>query len=252
MIELVSQVFGSANLTRYVMFPSFMYGAQRNIISNNFPFYNNLSIVDKRYFEHRVLKFIKSHNFIGRQGLVITKKKEILIASTAVMLTFGMRSYQFSQFDNIVIYPKNYLSRVTKKHHHGEINPRLRTIVFAWDNFMEGIQTENTNLNLGLHELAHAMHFSFMRENSITAMLFLEHFNILLEKMKDVKLQRKIIDSGYLRIYGFKNKYEFLSVLIEHFFETPLEFNEKLPKVYEVVSLMLNLDLIKMSSKASA
>ncbi len=252
MIELVSLVFGSKNLTRYVMFPNFMYGSQRNIISNNFSFYNNLSIIDKRYFEHRVLKFIKSHNFFGRRGLVVTKKMEILIASTAVMLTFGMRRYQFSQFDNIVIYPKDYWSKITKRRHFGETNPRFRTIVFSWDNFLEGVEIEDNNLNLGLHELTHAMHFSFLRENSFTAMLFLEHFNILLEKMKDVKLQRKIIDSGYLRTYGFKNKYEFLSVLVEHFFETPHEFNQKLPEVYDVVRLMLNLDLLKMASKASA
>jgi len=252
LIELVSLVFGSKNMTRYVMFPEFMYGSQRNIISNNFPFYNNLSIIDKRYFEHRVLKFIKSHNFIGRRDLVVTKKMEILIASTAVMLTFGMRSYQFSQFDNIVIYPKKYLSRVTKRRHFGETNPRLRTIVFAWDNFLEGVEVENNNLNLGLHELAHALHFSMLREKSFTSILFLEHFNILLEEMKDIELQRKIIASGYLRSYAFKNKFEFLSVLVEHFFETPYEFNEKLPEIYEAVKLMLNLDTLKMASKSSA
>ncbi len=252
MIELLSHMIGSVKLTRFVLFPDNMYGAQRAIISNNFTFYNNLSTIDKRYFEHRVLKFIDSHNFIGRRGLVITKKMEILIASTAVMLTFGMRSYLFSQFENIIIYPKDYLSRVTKKRHLGETNPRLGAIVFSWDDFLEGINVEDNNLNLGLHELAHAMHFSFLKEKSFTAILFLEHFNILLERMKDRKLQRKIVDSGYLRTYGFKNKYEFLSVLVEHFFETPQEFNKKLPEVYDMVKLMLNLDTLKMSSKLSA
>ena len=130
MIELLNHMIGSTKLTRFVLFPGNMYGAQRAIISNNFTFYNKLSTIDKRYFEHRVLKFIDSHNFIGRRGLEITKKMELLIASTAVMLTFGMRSYLFSQFENIIIYPKNYLSKVTNKRHLGETNPRLGTIVF--------------------------------------------------------------------------------------------------------------------------
>ncbi len=252
MIELVSLVFGSANLTRFVMFPNVMYGAQKAIIRDNFSFYNNLSIIDKRYFEHRVLRFIKSHNFIGRSGVVVTKKMELLIASTAVMLTFGMRRYLFSQFENIIIYPKNYLSKVTKKRHQGETNPRLGTIVFSWDNFLEGVEVEDNNLNLGLHELTHAMHFSFLRDKSFTSVVFLDHFSTLLEKLKDKKLQRKIVKSGYLRSYGFKNKFEFLSVLVEHFFETPHEFNKKLPEVYNMVKLMLNLDTLKMSSKPSA
>ena len=252
MIELVSLVLGSANLTRFVMFPNVMYGAQKAIIRDNFSFYNNLSIIDKRYFEHRVLRFINSHNFIGRGGIVVTKKMELLIASTAVMLTFGMRRYLFSQFENIIIYPKNYLSRVTKKRHQGETNPRLGTIVFSWDNFLEGVEVEDNNLNLGLHELTHAMHFSFLRDKSFTSVVFLDHFSNLLEKLKDKKLQRKIVKSGYLRSYAYKNRFEFLSVLVEHFFETPHEFNKKLPEVYNMVKLMLNLDTLKMASKPSA
>jgi len=250
-IELFSLMMGSINLTRFVLFPNMMYGAQRAIISNNFTFYKNLSTLDKRYFEHRVLKFIDSHKFISRGGLEVTKKMELLIASTAVMLTFGMRRYLFSQFENIIIYPKDYLSKITNKRHQGETNPILGAIVFSWDSFLDGMK-ENDNLNLGLHELTHAMHFGFLREKSFTAIVFLEHFNTLLEKMKDKKMQRKIVDSGYLRSYGFKNQYEFLSVLVEHFFETPHEFNKKLPEVYKMVKLMLNLDTLKMASKRSA
>jgi len=251
-IELFSHMMGSINLTRFVLFPDTMYGAQKTIIGNNFDFYNNLSTIDKRYFEHRVLKFIDSHNFIGRGGLKITKKMELLIASTAVMLTFGMRRYLFSQFDNIIIYPKNYLSKVTNKRHQGETNPKLGTIVFSWDDFLDGINVEDNNLNLGLHELTHALHFSFLKENSFTSSQFLNHFSDLLERLKDKKLQRKIVKSGYIREYGFKNQFEFLSVLVEHFFETPHEFNKKLPEVYKMVKAILNLDTLKMASKASA
>ncbi|MDY7394508.1 zinc-dependent peptidase [Aureibaculum sp. 2210JD6-5] len=252
MIELVSLVFGSTNLTRFVLFPNVMYGAQRAIIAENFSFYNNLSLIDKRYFEHRVLKFIDAHNFIGRDGVVVTKTMELLIASTAIMLTFGMRRYLFSQFENIVIYPKNYLSKVTNRRHQGETNPRLGTIVFSWDSFMDGIEIEDNNLNLGLHELTHAMHFSFLKEKSFTSVVFLDHFTALLNKMKDRKLQRKIVKSGYLREYAFRNQFEFLSVVVEHFFETPHEFNQKLPEVYKMVKRMLNLDTLKMASKPSA
>lgn len=83
-------------------------------------------------------------------------------------------------------------------------------------------------------------------------MVFLNHYKALLERLKDRKLQRKIVKTGYLRTYAFKNQYEFLSVLVEHFFETPHEFNQKLPEVYEMVKRMLNLDTLKMASKASA
>ena len=79
-------------------------------------------------------------------------------------------------------------------------------------------------------------------------MVFLDNFNILLERLKDRKLQRKIVKSGYLRKYGFQNKFEFLSILIEHFFETPEEFKEKLPEIYRMVKVMMKLDTLKMST----
>ena len=87
MIELVSLIIGSINLTRFVLFPIEMNAGQRAIITKHISFYNNSSPLNKRYFEHRVLNFIRNHNFIGRQGVKITGKMELLIASTAVMLT---------------------------------------------------------------------------------------------------------------------------------------------------------------------
>ncbi|MCB0473651.1 MAG: zinc-dependent peptidase, partial [Flavobacteriaceae bacterium] len=205
-----------------------------------------LSDTDKRYFEHRVIKFIEHHNFVGREGVEVTARMKLLIASTAIMLTFGMRQYLFLKFRNIIIYPRNYLSTITKKQHKGETNPKYGTIVFSWNDFMEGIKVEDNNLNLGLHELTHAMHFSFLRHKTLTAIVFLDHFRSLLERLKDKRLQRKIVASGYLRTYAYRNQYEFLSVLVEHYFETPKEFQEKLPEIYNKVKVMLNLDMLEI------
>ncbi|MCB0475498.1 MAG: zinc-dependent peptidase [Flavobacteriaceae bacterium] len=246
MLEFLSIIFGSSTLARFVLFPLDMDGWSKKVIRDNISFYNCLSDTDKRYFEHRVIKFIEHHNFIGREGVEVTARMKLLIASTAIMLTFGMRQYLFLKFRNIIIYPRNYLSTITKKQHKGETNPKYGTIVFSWNDFMEGIKVEDNNLNLGLHELTHAMHFSFLRHKTLTAIVFLDHFRSLLERLKDKRLQRKIVASGYLRTYAYRNQYEFLSVLVEHYFETPKEFQEKLPEIYNKVKVMLNLDMLEI------
>ncbi len=222
---------------------------QRGLIVRYFAFYRRLSLSDKKRFEHRVKKFIENHNFVGREGVVVTERMKLFISSTAVMLTFGMRRYLFSEFDNIIIYPKDYFSQITKMQHKGETNPRYRTIVFSWNDFMEGIKVEDDNLNLGLHELSHALHFTCLKRKNFASKYFINKFDELLLRLRDRRLQRKIVKSGYLREYGFKNKYEFLSVLIEHFFETPNEFKQKLPEIYNYVSQMLNLDTADFSKK---
>ncbi len=238
-------------ITESTLYPLELSALHRGLITRHFTFYKLLSEADKRRFEHRVKKFIDKHEFVGRDGVKVTEKMRILISSTAIMLTFGMSRYLLSEFDTIIIYPKDYFSQVTKQQHKGETNPKYRTIVFSWDDFMEGIKVENDNLNLGIHELTHALHFTFKRRKSVTAINFMKRFKQLLNILKDRKLQRKIVASGYLRSYGFRNEYEFLAVLVEHFFETPEEFNEKLPEVYKMVRLMLNLDILKMTARAS-
>ena len=248
MYELFKIWVKGKNITERTLYPLELSALHRGLITRHFTFYKLLSEADKRRFEHRVKKFIDRHAFVGRDGVKVSEKMKILISSTAIMLTFGMSRYLFSEFDTIIIYPKDYFSQVTKQQHKGETNPRYRTIVFSWNDFMKGINVENNNLNLGIHELTHALHFTFKKRKSMTAINFMKKFKELLEVLKDRQLQRKIVSSGYLRQYGFKNEYEFLAVLVEHFFETPEEFNEKFPEIYNIVRQMLNLDTLKMSA----
>src|SRR5690606_21549614 len=68
----------------YVHFYPFLKKLNRNqkqVLTANFPFYNNLSSKQKSYFEHRVVCFIKDKDFIGRDGLVITDDILILISA---------------------------------------------------------------------------------------------------------------------------------------------------------------------------
>lgn len=235
------------SLYRFELFPQKLNTQQRLIVSDNTPFYNRLSSVNKKYFEHRIVRFIENHSFIGREDVVITEEIKLLISASAIKLTFGYRKYLFSMVDRIIIYPKDYFSVIGNQQHKGETNPRYKTIVFSWKDFKEGIKIENDNLNLGLHEFTHAMHFSFLSERSFSATSFKRNFRKLLDFLENKDEQKKLINAGYLREYAFENQYEFLAVLVEHFFETPNEFKVKIPKVYYLIQQILNLDIEKLT-----
>ncbi len=234
------------NLFQFNLFSKKLNEHQRSIISNSSTFYNLISDKNKSKFENRVVKFINYHDFIGREGVVVTQKMKLLIAETAVKLTFGYKSYLFSVVDKIIIYPKDYFSQSSKKQHKGEVNPKYNAIVFSWKDFKEGIKIENDNLNLGLHEFTHAMHFSFLSEKTPSSNYFLNNFNHLLKFLQDKDAQNKLINAGYLRAYAFENQYEFLAVLVEHFFETPKTFKEKLPEIYYLIQRILKIDIEKL------
>jgi Mlc titration factor MtfA (ptsG expression regulator) len=165
-----------------------------------------------------------------------------LIAASAIKVSFGYRNYLFSIVDTIIVYPKDYFSNITNQQHKGETNPRYKTVVFSWKDFKEGLKIENDNLNLGLHEFTHAMQFSFKHNQSSSSRYFKRNYNNLLYFLEDKNEQNKLIDSGYIREYAFENQYEFLAVLVEHYFETPKEFKAKLPEIFEYMSRILNIE----------
>jgi len=218
--------------------------AHKAILKQEFFFYNRLSESQKKNFEHRLQFYIKSWEFIGKDVEVNVTMK-IMIAATAAKLTFGYRDFKIESIDKIVIYPKEYYSTLNKEWHKGEFNMAYKALIFSWKDFEKGYAIEDDNLNLGVHECIHAMHFSFLksRRYSTSAAIFLDSFQELTTSIDNNKpLKQKLIASDYFRDYAFENQFEFISVLVENFIETPTEFRSQFPNIYKQVKQMLNFN----------
>ena len=209
------------------------------ILRNNSQFYQKLKPKYKAYFEHRVATFIEKTEFSTR-GISIHSEMKLSIAAVYIQLTFGMKNYLNQLIQQIIIYPDIYLSTFTDEYHKGEFNPKLKTIVFSWSDFKSGIAIQNDNLNLGLHEFTHALHFATLKSDKPTHVLFNETLQSLFSLFSNESLRLDVLNSGFLRQYAFENQYEFVAVLLEHFFESPDEFKQKFPSVYIKVKEMLN------------
>lgn len=213
---------------------------EESILRNEFPFYNKLTAQHKIYFRHRVFRFIERHTFIGKNDFIITDQVKILIAATATMLTFGMRKYLFEVIDKIIIYPEPYLSTITNESHKGEFNPRAKAVVFSWRDFIGGHQVNNDNLNLGLHEFSHVLHYHGSKYQDMSAINFSRMYRRITAEVLYKSNRDKLLQSDYFRIYAYTNPHEFLAVIIEHYFETPQTFKKEFPELYKKVELMLN------------
>ncbi len=213
---------------------------KKKILEAEFTFYNQLFNKKKAYFEHRVKTFIHHYEFIGKENLVVTNEMKILIAGSYVMLTFGMRHFKTDLFDKIIIFPSYYYSSVTGKNHKGEFNPRMKAVVFSWEDFKVGHESTTDNINLGLHEFSHVLHFHCLRNNDASAVIFQDAFEKVIKYYTDPELNKNLIDKAYLRQYAYENKFEFISVVLEHFFETPQKFELEFPDLYNDVKTMIN------------
>jgi Mlc titration factor MtfA (ptsG expression regulator) len=155
------------------------------------------------------------------------------------MLTFGMRNYLLESFENIIIYPGVYYSILNQNYHKGEYNPRMKTIVFSWEDFLSGHQTKD-NINLGLHEFTHVLHFNSRRSADPNAVIFFDEFTEIEKYFDDENLRNQLQQKQYFREYAYTNKFEFLAVILEHFFETPEIFKREFPELFGRVKTMIN------------
>lgn len=217
--------------------------AQLNVLKSEFKFYQKLPPKYQGFFEHRVVKFIKTKEFIGKDNLEVTDRMKVLVAATSAMITFGYRDYNIRLIERVLLYPEPFFSNINKQYHKGEFNPAYKAIVFSWKDFLHGYEIDNDNLNLGIHEFIHALHISCLKKKGITAIIFFNTFLEITEFLeKNIEYKERLIASEYLRDYAYTNHFEFISVVIETFIETPHEFKSQFPEIYAKVKGMLNFN----------
>lgn len=230
----------------FIIFKQTIKTNQLAILKSDFSFYNRLSVKDQEIFNHRVSVFIKCKDFIGREGLVINEEIKVLVSATAVMLTFGFRNFSLPLIKTILVYPDSFFSKLNQKQHKGEFNPMLGVIAFSWKDFKLGFDIANDNLNLGIHEFGHAVHFNSFKNNDVSSLIFRDGLKDLKIYLKSNEAKRQqLIKTKYFREYAYTNEFEFVAVLIECFFETPIEFRSSFPNIYNYVKLMLNYNFAK-------
>lgn len=235
-------IFNKPFAVHFYLFTKNLSKSQKEILSNHFTFYKKLQPKYQKYFDHRVVRLINDLNFISRENIEITSEMKLLISATSTILTFGMQKYLYSGIRNIVIYPSSFLSNGNL--HLGEYNPKLKTLVFSWQDFYAGIKIENNNLNLGIHEFSHALLFESTQKIKFNATssnyIFSDYYNEIIKDLKTPEFLKSLQDSNYFRDYAFVNSVEFIAVILEHFFETPGQFKQLFPELFSKVKTMIN------------
>ena len=186
--------------------------------------------------------------FVGRGEIKqITPEMKALIAGAAIQITMGYPAVYFSHFRTIIIYPEAYYSRLTRQYHNGEVN-QLGVIVLSWKSFMEGFRIPRDGVNLAYHEMAHAL-----RIQNIVNNCEYNFYNEALIKEFENEARNEVIkvngiksNNGFFRDYAGSNLDEFFAVAIENFIERPMDLYAYNPKIYNILTKILNFDIIKI------
>ncbi|RPG33463.1 zinc-dependent peptidase [Flagellimonas sp.] len=233
-------------LTLYNLFhPVKKITARERLFILNFlkPFYD-LTPLQRKEFLVRFAWFKSKKHFVFYGNIENKKEIKAYVAASAVLLTLGLRNYRFEKsIKRVIVYPSKYYSKISKNHHVGEYNPRLRTLVFSAESLKDGFEIPNDNINLGIHEVAHALMIETFKKNNFEAKRFQFGLAKVKELFDDESFSFRLSESSYFRDYGKTNFVEFFAVATENFVETPSQFKRDFPNLYEIVKRMLNLDL---------
>ena len=202
------------------------------------PYYQRLSKEGKRKFISRVIHILPQKHFVAREGVNVTIEKQIIVLSALVQLTFGLKSFAIRRFNQVVLYPQVFYSRLIERNVKG-LTVGTGHILLSWYDTFKGIHDPTDNFNLALHEWAHAFQLNHKMDDVGWIYFRLEGHMKSLDPFYR-KIKRFKDEKHYLREYAFTNVEEFFAVCVEHFFETPEAFIQEEKELYVKLCSLLN------------
>jgi len=210
------------------------------------PYFRQLKLKYQKEYMWRVSQFISAKKFVPRGMEEVTEEMKVVVAALSVQLTFGLPRVYLAHFKKILIYPGNYYSTINKQYHKGEVNPRFGIIVLSWKNLVEGIANESDGVNLGIHELAHAIHLENRISNYEYGFLDEKLWKKYYDLAEFEMLKIKEGDTSMFRSAAAIDHHEFFAVLLENFFERPKVLKAYSPVLYEKTTKLLKQDPLKL------
>jgi Mlc titration factor MtfA (ptsG expression regulator) len=209
------------------------------LMLKHFAFYHVLSDTDRIQFRRKLNVLLKSKWFKGRDNFEVTKEMMLLLAATMTQISLGLPAFTFPKFDRIVLFPKHFYSEIIQHDIKGLTIYKTGVVLISWPDYQMGYSEPTDKLNLGLHEMAHALFLDYFHSNKMSG-LYSNWFAVAKPVLDSMKING---GSKFLRDYAKSNIHEFWAVCVEHFFEAPIQFKEQLPALYSAMCSVLNQDM---------
>jgi Mlc titration factor MtfA (ptsG expression regulator) len=211
----------------------------QKLLDKYLPYYRKLFPDLKDKFLNRTKKFLASKTFLIKSNQPFIEMP-VLISATAVQLTFGMDDYLLPYFQYIRVYPEEYFAkdslRVLAGHVYGN------TITLAWNHFLKGHEEYTDGVNVGLHEMSHALYFQHVQADVIKSRSFISNFNEVMEEGQEVYELKKSHPCELFTTNAYRNLQEFWAESVELFFERPTELKRENAELYDSLKDILNQD----------
>ncbi|WP_207494286.1 zinc-dependent peptidase [Aridibaculum aurantiacum] len=226
----------------YLVYYGWNLGIKRpeieKILNKYFPYYQSLSEPLKFRFTRRLENFMSEKIFIIRhhEGF---KEMPVLMSAAAIQISFGLKRYMLPFFRYIQIHPEAYFAddslRILAGHVQGQ------TITVAWNHFLTNYQYAD-GINVGLHEMAHALYYQHMIADLMKHRPFVDNFNEVMERCEKNYYTARMNAHQLFTDNAFKDLQEFWAESLEIFFEKPVQMKLFYPDLFQGLCTLLQQD----------
>lgn len=204
-------------------------------------YFKTLNAEDQKLFAERVHYFLTHKDFQGMDGLTITDEIRAIVSASAVQLSFRLKEWRFPSFHMFRVYPEAFYSNIMRKYLKGGAG-HTGQIWFSLKDYRKGFEVPEDGINLGLHEMAHALVIEMKNGNLDHDFTHAHDALEVIAKDRIPKIRNNQVE--YLRDYAGTNEMEFVAVATEYFFEAPEALRRNDPELYAALSDLYRQELI--------
>lgn len=220
----------------------------KQLLSYYVPFYRRLNEEDKLRFEERIGQFLAYIRIDGINTNVDDLDK-LLVASSAVIPTFGFPAWKYYNLHNVLLYPETFnkeefLESGFEKDTLGMVGSGAmqKVMILSKPALREGFANEGTKANTGIHEFVHLLDKEDGEVDGLPESLLGKQYSASWVQMANKNITEVLSGQSDINPYATTNKAEFFAVVAEYFFTSPHLFKERHAALYEFMVKIFKQD----------
>ncbi len=245
---------------RAALFEQGLSETERAIVVDEVPLVRRLPTDLRAGFEGRIALFRHQVDFVGCNGLEVTREMELSIAAQACLIVVNSDIW-YDHLSTILIYPGAFKSRQAEQ--NGYIVTERETVrvgeswergpvVLSWPHVEQGAEDDTDGQNVVLHEFAHQLDALSGDTDGIPLLSRDQSPEDWIRIFGDAHdAHTRSVERGHKGVidpYGALGPEEFFAVAVEAFFERPKQLHHEAADVYAQLSALLRVDPARWTS----
>jgi MtfA peptidase len=213
----------------------------RAILHEQMGFYRQLGEAKQQEFENRVQLFLAQTKITGVKTGVEDIDK-VLIASSAVIPIFGFPDWEYTNLQEVLLYPDSFNHDFEQTGNDRNILGMVGSgafngvMILSQHELRQAFINKTGKTNTAIHEFVHLVDKSDGATDGIPEFILQQQYILPWLQLMQQEIKKILAGRSDINSYGATNEAEFFAVVAEYFFERPDLLQHKNPELYQLLT----------------